>query len=141
MHQAITIVGRLTRDPETNELSNGKSVTNFTVAVNEGFGDKKTTEFFNCSAWDKLGKNLAQYNKKGAIVAVQCKMKTNKREDKTYTQLIAQNISFINSGNANEQGNQNNHGNNSFANQSNNQFYQGNQANDSFNISDDDFPF
>ncbi|MGY1465500.1 single-stranded DNA-binding protein (plasmid) [Bacillus toyonensis] len=48
MHQIITITGRLTRDPESNTYGE-KTVCRFTVAVDDGYGDKKTTDFFNVS--------------------------------------------------------------------------------------------
>ena len=57
----ITISGRLTRDPEARVSANGKSVTNFALAVDRPF-TKDTTDFFDVVTFGKLaeicGNNL-----------------------------------------------------------------------------------
>ena len=52
------IIGNLTRDPEVNETSSGRAVTNFTVAVNKrsGNGHLEAT-YFRVAAWDQLGRS------------------------------------------------------------------------------------
>ena len=60
----MTLIGNLTRDPETRVIhrNGGEStVTNFTVAVNDGYGDHRHTEYVRISAW-------AMYLKKGMKV-------------------------------------------------------------------------
>ena len=47
----ITIAGRLGRDAELKVIPSGKSVTNFPVAVDIGRGEKKKTEWIDCSLW------------------------------------------------------------------------------------------
>lgn len=61
----LTIIGNLTRDPETRETSAG-DVTDFTVAVN----NKDDADFFRVSAWGDIGANCAKYLSKGSKVAV-----------------------------------------------------------------------
>jgi single-strand DNA-binding protein len=65
----ITVAGRLGRDSELRTAGNDK-VLGFTVAVDTGFGDKKTTVWVECSLWGKRGETLAQYLTKGASVTV-----------------------------------------------------------------------
>lgn len=68
----ITIIGNLTRDPESRTTQNGKQVCSFTVAVNrprhaEGQPD---VDFFRVNAWNALADNCARYLVKGKKVCV-----------------------------------------------------------------------
>ena len=65
----LTIIGNLTADPEMRATPNGKTVTNFTVAVSRK-GDKDKTDFFRCAAWGKTGEVCGQYLSKGKKVCV-----------------------------------------------------------------------
>ena len=67
----MTLIGNLTRDPETRVIQrNGaeSTVTNFTVAINDGYGEHKRTEFVRIAAWNGLGATCALYLKKGMKV-------------------------------------------------------------------------
>ncbi len=70
----LTIIGNLTRDPETRTVSSGNTVCSFTVAVNRRRASQNTNQpeadFFRVSAWDKLGENCQRYLAKGRKVAV-----------------------------------------------------------------------
>lgn len=70
MFQQITIVGNLGRDPEMRVTQDGKSVCNFSVAVNNGSGDNKTTAWFRVSAWNGLSEICGKYLNKGSKVLV-----------------------------------------------------------------------
>ena len=48
----LTIIGNLTKDPETRTTPSGKSVCSFDLAVNDRKGN---TTYFRVSAWEKLG--------------------------------------------------------------------------------------
>lgn len=65
----ITIIGRLTADPEVRKTPSGKSVCNFTVAVNRRFNREKV-DFINCTAWGQTADYVGQYQIKGSLVAV-----------------------------------------------------------------------
>ena len=65
----LTIIGNLTRDPETRTTSTGKDVCSFTVAVNRR-GKDTEADYFRVSAWDKLADNCQRYLAKGRKVAV-----------------------------------------------------------------------
>ena len=69
----ITIMGRLTRDPELRRTGSGTAVANFTVAVDRDFasGDgEKKTDFINCVAWRQTGEFVSKYFNKGSMIAV-----------------------------------------------------------------------
>lgn len=97
MFQRLTLIGRLTRDPVTKHFDSGKSVTNFSVAVESGFGDNKYTTFFNCGAWNATGINVEKYTSKGSMVAVDGTVKMNERDDKQYWEVNANTVTFLSS--------------------------------------------
>jgi single-strand DNA-binding protein len=65
----ITIAGGITRDAELRTAGSDK-VLGFSVAVSEGFGDKKRTLYFDCNLWGKRGETLAGMLTKGGKVSV-----------------------------------------------------------------------
>lgn len=77
----VLLVGNLTRDPEMRYTPGGKAVTEFTVAVNEGFGEKRTTEYIRCEAWERLAESVAERARKGSKVAVEGRIKVNSWKD------------------------------------------------------------
>lgn len=64
----ITITGRLGRDSELRSLPDGSPILAFAVADDVGFGDKKKTQWFNCSIFGKRGQALEAHLKKGQQV-------------------------------------------------------------------------
>ncbi len=66
----LTIIGNLTRDPDTRTLSTGDTACSFTVAVNRRGRDNDKADFFRVTAWNKLGDNCQRYLAKGRKVAV-----------------------------------------------------------------------
>ena len=69
----LTIIGNLTRDPETRTTSTGINVCSFTVAVNRrrsSQNNQPEADFFRVSAWRQLGENCQKYLAKGRKVAV-----------------------------------------------------------------------
>lgn len=75
MLNLITIMGRLTGDPETRYLqSSNNSVTRFTAAVERNYKaadeERPKTDFINCVAWNKTGEFIAKHFRKGSMIAV-----------------------------------------------------------------------
>lgn len=69
----LTIIGNLTKDPELRTTTSGKSVCDFTVAVNRRQRDKDgniIADFFRVSAWNERGETCAKYLQKGKKVCV-----------------------------------------------------------------------
>lgn len=72
----ITVgLGRLTRDPVTRKTQKGEDVCNFCIAVDDGFGDKKQTDYINCTAWKHSAKYVGNYVRKGDQVHIVGKIK------------------------------------------------------------------
>lgn len=68
-----TIIGNLTKDPDMRTTQDGKTVTNFTVAVNRRAtrnNDHPEADFFRVAAWGALGESCHKYLAKGKKVAV-----------------------------------------------------------------------
>ncbi len=93
------IMGRLTRDPEVRTTGSGKSVCNFSVAVDSGYGDNRQTEFINCVAWQSQADFVGRYFTKGMMIIVIGRISTRSWEGqdgrKNYsTEIIASEVSF-----------------------------------------------
>ena len=94
--------GRITKDIEIRYTQSGKAVAGFSLAINEGYGEKKRTEYVDCVAWEKLAENLAQYQSKGSLVLVMGRLQKRSYEaqdgSKRYvTEIVAQDIEFMGS--------------------------------------------
>lgn len=77
----ITIIGRLTKDPEVRTTGTGKAVTNFTLAVDKKFkAEGSKADFFRCVAWGSSGEYAAKYLSKGKRAAV-----SGRHESRQYT--------------------------------------------------------
>lgn len=74
---SVFIVGRLTKDIELQTTKNKTNVTSFTVAINDGYGDKATVEYIDCVAWKGIADFLNRNAKKGDIVGVEGKLSNN----------------------------------------------------------------
>ena len=106
MTNVTVLVGRITRDLELKQTTNGVSNARFSVAVNRPFAKKDSNEqqadFINCVAWRAQAENLVKYCGKGSLVAVQGSIQTGSYTDrdgkKVYTtDVVANNIQFLDS--------------------------------------------
>ena len=111
----ITIMGRLTRDPELRRTGSGIAVASFTLAVDRDFTDKqsgeKETDFIDCVAWRQTGEFVSKYFTKGRMAVVSGRLQirswTDKDGNKRRTaEIVADNVYFGDS--KNDSGNQNN---------------------------------
>lgn len=69
----LTIIGNLTRDPESRTTSSGINVCTFTVAVNRrrsSANGQPEADFFRVTVWRQLGENCQKYLAKGRKVCV-----------------------------------------------------------------------
>ena len=65
-----TFSGRLGRDAEGKFLPNGTPVMEFSIAVDTGFGERKTSWWLKCAMFGERVHKLTQYLLKGQQVAV-----------------------------------------------------------------------
>lgn len=70
----VTLVGRLTKDPDLRYTSTGTAVASFTIAVNRAYkkeNDEQKADFINCVVWRKTAESLANYTRKGSLVGIE----------------------------------------------------------------------
>jgi single-strand DNA-binding protein len=100
----VQLIGRLGRDPESKFTPTGKKVTHFSLAVSQRWktaGEmKEFTEWVNIEAWGRLGEVCQEYLKKGSLVYLDGRLKTEKYEDKGgetryFTKVVAQFLQFL----------------------------------------------
>lgn len=63
-------VGRIGKDAELRSTNDGKPVSNFSLAVEVGWGERKKTLWIACTLWGKQAESLTQYLTKGKTVAI-----------------------------------------------------------------------
>lgn len=98
----ITIMGRLTRDPEYRTTPAGLSVANFSVAVDRDFpgqSGEKETDFIDCVAWRKTAEFVTKYFTKGSLIVVSGRLQIRSWKDKDgnprrTAEIIADNVYF-----------------------------------------------
>ena len=127
MLNTITIMGRLTRDPELRRTAAGIAVASFSVAVDRDFAQdgKKETDFIDCVAWRQTGEFVSKYFTKGKMIVVKGRLQIRSWKDKDgnnrkSAEVVADNCYFAESKRDTDDGGNSNSGyaapGNSFAN-------------------------
>lgn len=99
MISKVILMGRLTRDPEMRHTNSGTPVTTFSIAIDNGYGDNKRTDFVNCIAWNKTAEFVSKYFAKGKMIIVIGRITTRSWETqdgkRAYaTEVVAQEVNF-----------------------------------------------
>jgi single-stranded DNA-binding protein len=151
----VVLVGRMTKDAELRYTPQNQAVATFSLAVNRNFKNsngERDADFINCVIWRQQAENLANWAKKGALVAIVGRIQTrnyeNQQGQRVYvTEVVADSFQLLESRNTQDQ-----RGGNSQAPSQNNYGNTGSQTPDFGNgfgagastpmdISDDDLPF
>lgn len=96
----VILMGRLTRDPEQRTTTSGKTIVSFSIAVDRQSQDD-SADFFNVTAWEKLGELVMQYLGKGRRVLVQGRLRQDSWEDKetgkkqSRIEVVASDVTFL----------------------------------------------
>jgi len=85
--QSITVTGGLGRDAELKQTQGGDNILSFSVGSSQGYGEKKTTNWFRCSVWGKRGVSIAQYLTKGTKVTVQGELSIGEYDGKAQYEI------------------------------------------------------
>lgn len=102
MLNQITVMGRLTREPELRQTTTGKSVARFTVAVDRDYakdGQEKQTDFIDCLAWEHTAKFVTNYFAKGSMAVVAGRLQIRDWTDKDggkrrSAEIVVENVYF-----------------------------------------------
>ena len=107
----VTLVGRLTKDPDLRYTSNGTGVATFTLAINRNFTNQageREADFVQCVIWRKPAETLANYARKGTLLGVTGRIQTrsydNQQGQRVYvTEVVAENFQLLESKATSEQ--------------------------------------
>jgi single-strand DNA-binding protein len=95
----VILMGRLTRDPELRTTPNGKSVCSFSLAVDRAFSQDDSADFFDITAWEKLGELVNQYLSKGRRCLVQGRLQQRTWEQdgqkRSKVDVVATDVTFL----------------------------------------------
>lgn len=150
MINTVTLVGRLTKDPELRYTPSGVAVARFTLAVNRQYKKEgeQQADFINVVTWRKTAENTANFLRKGSLAGVGGRIQTGSYDGqdgkKVFTvEVVAENVQFLEPKSANNtpngNGNTNGYQQQQNAPQSN---YNNQEAfNTSVTIGEDDLPF
>lgn len=103
MLNSISLIGRITTDPELKTTPSESRVTSFCLAVARDFvkqGEERQTDFIDCVAWNNTADVICRYLRKGSSVGVTGRLQTRSYEDRDgnrrkSTEVVIQNVSFI----------------------------------------------
>lgn len=101
----VQLVGRLTRDIELKFTASGTATGSFNLAVNRNFTNQqgeREADFINCVIWRKAAENLANWTRKGSLIAIDGRLQTrsydNKHGQKVYvTEVVVNNFDLLES--------------------------------------------
>ncbi len=99
----VVLVGRLTRDPELKTTTTGKSVSDFSIAVNkrvkptDGSSD---ADFFRVTVWGQTAEFVSNYCTKGRLVAVDGRLQSRKWTDqqgnnRETVEVVGENVQLL----------------------------------------------
>ena len=105
----VTLMGNLTRDPETRTTPGGQSVTSFSLAVNRSWRgadgqQQEAVSYIDCTAWGKAGEIIAQYMGKGRALLVSGRLDQRSWDDKETGQkrnkveVVVEDFNFVDGG-------------------------------------------
>ncbi len=101
----VTLVGRLTKDPDLRYTASGTAVATFTLAVNRNFTNQngnREADFINCVIWRKPAETMVTLAKKGSLIGVVGRIQTrtydNQQGQRVYvTEVVADNFQLLES--------------------------------------------
>lgn len=103
----VILLGRIGIKPEVRYMPSGTSVMTISLATNDGYKDKNTGEFIELTEWHRVNifgqqaETIGKYSKKGDLLYVEGRIRTNKYQDKTTgqdrysTEIVAIQIQMI----------------------------------------------
>lgn len=114
MINRVILVGRLTKDPEYRQTPSGVSVATFTLAVNRSFTNsqgEREADFINVVVFRKQADNVNKYLSKGSLAGVDGRIQSRSYENNEgrrvfVTEVVADNVQFMDSKGSNQQNNQ-----------------------------------
>ena len=99
----VTLVGRLTKDPELKYTPSNIAITTFNMAVNRNFKNQdgnREADFINCMIWRQQAEKFANWVKKGNLVGIKGRIQTrsydNQQGQRVYvTEVVADTFQLL----------------------------------------------
>lgn len=103
MINSVVLIGRLTRDPELRTTTTGKSVCDFSIAVQKRVkpaDGSPDADFFRVNCWDKTAEYVSNYLHKGRLVAVEGRLQSRKYQasdgtNREVVEIVATNVQSL----------------------------------------------
>lgn len=103
MINSVVLIGRLTRDPELRTTNTGKSVCDFSIAVNKRIKPQDGSpdaDFFRVNCWEKTAEYVSNYLHKGRLVAVEGRLQSRKYTandgtNREVVEIVASNVQSL----------------------------------------------
>lgn len=105
----VILMGNLTRDPELRTTPSGQNVCSFSLAVNRSWQgndgtQQEAVDYFDVTAWGKLGELVNQYLSKGRKCLVQGRLSQRSWEQegqkRSKVEVVASDVTFLDGGGA-----------------------------------------
>lgn len=90
----ITLAGNVTKDAELRRGQNGDPLASFSLAVDDGYGENKTTMFFDVTIFGKRGQSLQPHITKGAKLTVIGELGKREHNGTTYLTVRASEVAL-----------------------------------------------
>ncbi len=100
----VQLIGNLGKDPDARYTPTGKQVVKFSLAVSNRWkkdGEvKEHTEWVNVEAWGRLAEICNEYLRKGSLVYIEGRLKTDKYQDDSdttryFTKVVIQQMQML----------------------------------------------
>lgn len=100
----VQLIGRLGKDPESKFTPTGKKVAQFSIAMSHRWKNtegenREYTEWANVESWGRLGEVCQEYLKKGSLIYIEGRLKTDRYETdgdvKFYTKVVATSMQML----------------------------------------------
>lgn len=99
MFSKTIILGRLGRDPQLKTTKTGTQMCTFSMAVDTGFGDKKVTDWYSVTVFNKQADACAQFLRKGSTALIEgvVHLRSFEKDGKTTSvlELTANSVTFM----------------------------------------------
>ena len=100
---SVILTGIICKDLELKKTPSGKSVINFSLAVNKfSKGEEKSVDWINCQAWNQTADLMYQYLGKGSLIGVEGRIQTRNYDGKDgkkvyITEVVVDRVEFLES--------------------------------------------
>lgn len=92
---SLNIIGRVGKGGASIKSVRDRTVLAFSIAVDSGWGENKTTLWFDCSLWGQRGEKLAKHINQGDQIGVTGSLSTRENDGKTYLKIDVQDVTLI----------------------------------------------